>query len=304
MCLTHLTPTPFTASMMVLFPWRCSFGVTRGRNVLAARCRGIAVVDDHRHIVVAIEYRVADAAGQTVVPETAVAHDGHGALPAVGAERGRPGRPQAIAHDAVAHVEGRQRCERMAADVGADMQGPVSRCKSFMAVNSGRSGQPVHKPDGRDGTRAARRPAATSGLSVRPDRRQRLRGCRAYSCGTQREMNSPSPLRSTSTVYSPCIGSTSLPIRRADTSCLRKIWLAACSMNSGCPSSTTSTARLPAAEFDPLVGDQRIGDIQHVERNPARSERIRAVEQLQSPQHAVVQAALKNDPHVAPRRHR
>ncbi len=52
----------------------------RGENVLAARGRRIAVVDDHQHIVGFIEHPVADARGEAVVPEAAIAHHRDGAL--------------------------------------------------------------------------------------------------------------------------------------------------------------------------------------------------------------------------------
>ena len=43
--------------------------------------------------------------------------------------------------------------------------GPVSFCKSFMAEKNGRSGQPVHSPEGRGGTSVASFCAGTSGTS-------------------------------------------------------------------------------------------------------------------------------------------
>ena len=42
---------------------------------------------------------------------------------------------------------------------------PSSRCTSLIAENSGRSGHPVHSPDGRCGTSAANLPAGTSAAS-------------------------------------------------------------------------------------------------------------------------------------------
>ena len=91
-------------------------------DVLAAGRRRIAVVDDDGEVVVLVEDRVTDAAGEAVMPEAAVAHDGDRALAAVGTERRGSRSAQPVAHDAVAHVEGRQRRERMAADVRADVQ--------------------------------------------------------------------------------------------------------------------------------------------------------------------------------------
>ena len=43
---------------------------------------------------------------------------------------------------------------------------PVSFCSSFIAAKNGRSGQPMHRPEGRAGTSAASLPWGTSGTSV------------------------------------------------------------------------------------------------------------------------------------------
>src|SRR5262249_46546605 len=93
-------------------------------NVLTARRSRIAVVDDDRDVIMLVEDGIADAAGEAVMPETAVTHDGYSPLASIRAERGCGGSTQAVAHDAVSHVEWRQGRERMAADVGADVQRP------------------------------------------------------------------------------------------------------------------------------------------------------------------------------------
>ena len=95
-----------------------------GWNVLTAGRRGVAVVDNHGKVVVLIEDGIAYAARQPVVPKTAVTHDRDRTLAAIRAERRRARSPQAVAHDAVAHVEGRECRKRMAADVRADVQRP------------------------------------------------------------------------------------------------------------------------------------------------------------------------------------
>ena len=86
---------------------------------------------------------------------------------------------------------------------------------------------------------------------------------------------------------------------RTFTSFWRRIWLAACSMNSGWPSSTINTARLPLQNLDPFFRYERVGDIEHVERQLAAPERIGATEQLERAQRVVVQAALQDDADVA-----
>src|ERR1700733_14260553 len=93
----------------------------RRKNVLAAGCGGVAIVNNHCDGVVAIEDGITDAARQPVVPETAVPHYSDRAPLGTGAERRGPGSSEAVAHDAVTHIKRRQRRKRMAADVGADM---------------------------------------------------------------------------------------------------------------------------------------------------------------------------------------
>jgi len=47
--------------------------------------------------------------------------------------------------------------------------GPISRASNFMDANSGRSGQPVHSPDGRAGTLRANIAAGSSGTERADD---------------------------------------------------------------------------------------------------------------------------------------
>ena len=94
---------------------------TRRGDVLTARRRGVSVVDDDRHAIVAIEYGVADATGEAVVPEPAVPHQGDRASIRHVAERRRTSRAETVAHDAGPHVERRQRGERMTANVCTDV---------------------------------------------------------------------------------------------------------------------------------------------------------------------------------------
>src|ERR1700719_2775471 len=94
----------------------------RGWNVLPAGGRGVAVIHDDGDRIVLIEYRISDAAGQTVVPEAAVSHDRYRALAPSPPAQSRPARrAQPIAHDACTHMEGCQSGKRMAADIGAHM---------------------------------------------------------------------------------------------------------------------------------------------------------------------------------------
>src|SRR5580658_1579409 len=80
---------------------------------------------------------------------------------------------------------------------------PTSFCNIFIAAKNGRSGHPVHNPDGRAGTNAASLAAEAAETAV-------LRGAAPSpperNCGAHALMNSPIPERSTSTLYSPNIG--------------------------------------------------------------------------------------------------
>ena len=80
----------------------------------------------------------------------------------------------------------------------------------------------------------------------------------------------------TSGVYSPAIGSRPLPCSLVCRSALRRIWPIACSMKSGVPSSTTSTAFLPAQKRDDLLGHQRMHDVEHQRRQRRRCRRCRS----------------------------
>src|SRR5690606_26028501 len=93
-------------------------------DVLPASGGGIAVVDDDGDAVVLVEYGVADARGQTVVPEAAVAHHADRTPRPGDIESRRAGRAQTVAHSGVADIERRQAGEDMAADVAGHMQRP------------------------------------------------------------------------------------------------------------------------------------------------------------------------------------
>src|SRR5882724_1431076 len=69
-----------------------------------------------------VEYGVADSAGQSVVPEAAIAHDSNSTFASIRTKGGRARSTEAVAHDAVSHVEWGKSCERMAADVCTDVQ--------------------------------------------------------------------------------------------------------------------------------------------------------------------------------------
>src|SRR5690606_24835992 len=93
----------------------------RRRNVLAAGRRGVVVLDHDGDVVALVEHGIGDAAGEPVVPETAVAHDADRALASGHVQRAGRGRAEAVAHRRVPDVERRPDREQVAADVGADV---------------------------------------------------------------------------------------------------------------------------------------------------------------------------------------
>ena len=135
---------------------------------------------------------------------------------------------------------------------------PGSRCRTAAAAPAAAPRAPARPPRGAPAIAASHARPSASGSS-----------------GACRATNAASPRAITSTVYSPAIGSMSLPcsgvVDVARGAGSRAI---SCSMNSGWPSSTTSTARLPRAERRDLVGHQRIGDVEH-ERSARSARRTR-----------------------------
>ena len=90
-----------------------------------------------------------------------------------------------------------------------------------------------------------------------------------------------------------------LPSIRVSTSARRRMVLTSCSMNSGWPSSTIRIALLPAQKPHEFGVDQRIGDVEHIERNAALAEHVGEAEHFERAQHVVVHAALHDDADVA-----
>src|SRR5699024_7385652 len=70
-----------------------------GQQILATGGRGIVIVDDDENVIVLVEHRIADTAGQAVVPEAAITDHADAALVrAAVAKRRRASTTQAIAH--------------------------------------------------------------------------------------------------------------------------------------------------------------------------------------------------------------
>ena len=109
------------------------------------------------------------------------------------------GETKPVAEHRVADVEWRQRGEEVTTDVRREVELPLSFSSTFIAENIGRSGQPTQNPGGRAG-----KPARSPG-SLLLQRKNRLNALRAIE-------KLETPFSTTSPVYSPASGSTSLPL--------------------------------------------------------------------------------------------
>ena len=166
--------------------------------------------------------------------------------------------------------------------------GPSSFSTSFIAAKIGRSGQPMQKPGGRGGTCA--------GVSAGGGGRRRLVRqpvAVGEKLGRVRLRRKPRTLSSiTAPVYSPAIGNGSLP----------KSFVSNAGLVEHRAKGLLDVVRLPllddqhrvlvAGEVEELLVDQRIGDVQHVERHVGAAADVGEAEPLQRAHHAVVHAAL------------
>ena len=89
----------------------------RRRDRLVSGGGGVAVVHDHQHAIIFIEDGVGDTAGQAVVPESAVSHDGDNPPFHVRPDAGGTRQPKAVSQHRIADIEGRQGGEGMTADI-------------------------------------------------------------------------------------------------------------------------------------------------------------------------------------------
>jgi hypothetical protein len=200
---------------------------------------------------------------------------------------------------------------------------PSSRSTSFSAEKIGRSGQPVQKPGGarnapaarahrrdRRGGRRGRAPGTGAGAGDLATgdgglRRAphggigRRRGARQPMVASQAAWMPGQPRLSSATVYSPAIGSMSLPC------IVGPAMPRAGSVGGSVRGSPAALPRPPAPpscrlqKRSDLVVDHRVGDVHHVQRHarlaPNRSAMVQA---LQRAQHVVVHAALRDDADV------
>ncbi len=155
--------------------------------------------------------------------------------------------------------------------------GPISRCVSLMAANTGRSGQPVQKFGGRG------RNVADGGHDrglVREHffhvRRDRV-GVDAGRMRLGQERRNPAQA-APPTYNRRCAAGSPCRARASAMSAPRRMTLICCSTYSGEPSSTTSTARFLCAELFHFVGHERIGDVEHIDRNARGAVEIGEIE--------------------------
>ena len=209
------------------------------------------------------------------MPEAAIAHHREGALAAARIERRRAGRPQAVAHGGVAEIEGRQYREQVAADVAADVQ------RTELPL------QQLHRRENRPLGAARAEPRRTDGQEARERlhflrrRAARLRRARlpspaaASRSGACLCRNDSTPRSSTWPVYSPARGSTPLPItlrlqvRLAQdhvADLLDELRLAF--LDDQHRASCRAQKRTISSSM------QRIGDVEHVERQLGCAERV------------------------------
>ena len=118
----------------------------------------------------------------------------------------------------------------MAADVAGDLVLAKLLLTSFIAAKIGRSGQPMQKLGGRGGTDFASSFTLGSARTVEASGGGGELPSRFLPCSSRKALM---PLVTTWGVYSPAIGSTSLPLILVWMSRRRRMVFSACSMNSG-----------------------------------------------------------------------
>ncbi len=141
-------------------------GPRGGDQVLRAGGAGVAVLENQQHRVVAVEQGALHAREQAVVPEPAVTHDGQGAALHHGRDARAAGQAHAVAQDGVAHGEGLEGAEGVAADVGGhvqvahlllrELQGGEHRPLRAAHAEGGRARRQRRGQQGRGGLAAAR----------------------------------------------------------------------------------------------------------------------------------------------------
>ena len=240
------------------------------------------------------------AGQQAVVPEAAVAHDRQRAPLHHRRDAGAAGQAHAVAQDRVARSRTARRCANAWQPMSAAMcTGPMSCCASLSAENTGRSGQPMQKLGGRAGSGCAELRRHRLRAAARLPASQRFAASAAGPGSIARRRTAPGPAAITSTRVLAGRRQQVLAVqRRLDVAPAQAWWRSpARCIRAGLPR-PPARARLPAQKSRDLLGHQRVGDVEHQQRDVARAERIGQAELLQRAHQRVVQAALHDDAEV------
>jgi hypothetical protein len=248
-------------------------------------------------LVALVEDGVADAAGQAVVPEPAVAHDRDAApVGVLRVQRGGAGRPEAISHRRRAEIERRVDGEQMAADVGADVVFTGLPLGELQAAEDRALGAPgaqswwprlddIGRDAGGGGTGRIVGVTQERGL-MRDDVGQVALQELVHAAGDDRR---GVLARNRKHVLAVQRGGHVGPAQDRVEVLLDVVRLALFEQEHGA---------FTLAELDDLVVDDRVGHVHDVHRHLRTAVRVRAAEQFQRPVQRVVQAALDDDADV------
>ena len=273
--------------------------VRRGDDLLRAGGRGVAVLEDQQHRVVAVEQRALHAGEQPVVPEAAVADDRQRAARHHRRHAGTAGQTHAVAEDRVAEAERLEGAEGVAADVGRDVHAPHLLLRELER----REHRPLGAADAE-----ARRPR-------RQRRTQRL-GCRLAARAVAVEprdrgvdrMPRQVALHELQQRLRHHLDRVLAGGRQQVLAVQRRLHVAPAQQRGqllfdelGLPFFEQHHRAFARAERHQLVGHQRIRHVEHQHRNLAGAERVGQAELLQRADQRVAQATLHDQPEVAMR---
>ena len=174
--------------------------------------------------------------------------------------------------------------ERVAADVGRDVHRPDVLLRQLerrehRALRA--ADAEARRARGQRRRRAARRRGAARLVALQPGACRLGHGLRGRVLQVAADELGQAVGHAPRRCTRPPSGSMSLPCSGVWMSRRRSSVAISCSMYSGWPSSTTSTARLPSAEVRELLGHQRVGDVEHQHGNVGVAEGIGQAELLQ-----------------------
>ena len=164
--------------------------------------------------------------------------------------------------------------------------GPISRASSFMDANSGRSGHPVHNPDGRTGTLRASMAAGSRGMSTPgncPIFRQKFAQARHDHGAGIFARHRQRPLADDARLYV----------------CLAKKQARRLFDELGLAFFDDQNGLFALREAGEFVRHERISHVQDVQRNLGFPEHVGHTQAFECAQHGIVQAPLQHDADVA-----